>query len=101
MSSRTRSGFGSSVGIAVIIAVTQFGEVLGLKANVSGAFVNKLSIIGANLNQFNGAAMFLAVLTFLITRYLLKISIYIPAPMLAIGDARTFVDIDCLAFFST
>ncbi len=76
---------GFSVGIAVTIAVTQFGDVLGLKASVSGSFVNKLRVIGENLNQFNGAAFFLAVMTFLITRYLLKISIYIPAPMLAIG----------------
>jgi MFS superfamily sulfate permease-like transporter len=76
---------GFSVGIAITIAVTQLGEVLGLKAAVSGSFLTKIRIIGENLSQFNGAALFLALLTFLITRYLLKISIYIPAPLLALG----------------
>ncbi len=76
---------GFSVGIAVTIAVTQLGEILGLKTAVTGGFLAKLRIIIENLNQFNGAALFLAMLTFLITRYVLKVSIYIPAPMLAIG----------------
>ena len=76
---------GFSVGIAVTIALTQFGEVLGLKAAVSGSFLNKVRVISAHLHEFNGRALFLALLTFLITRYLLKISIYIPAPLLALG----------------
>jgi sulfate permease, SulP family len=76
---------GFSVGIAVTIALTQFGEVLGLKAAVSGSSFNKLRIISENLHQFNWAALLIAALTFLITRYLLKVSIYIPAPLLALG----------------
>ncbi len=76
---------GFSIGIAVTIALTQFGEVLGLKTAVSGGFFTKLQIIGENLNQTNGAAMFLGLLTFVIVRSLLKVSIYIPAPLLALG----------------
>ncbi len=76
---------GFSIGIAVTIALTQFGEVLGLKAAVSGGFFAKLRIIGENLHQANGSAMLLALLTFVIVRSLLKVSIYIPAPLLALG----------------
>jgi MFS superfamily sulfate permease-like transporter len=76
---------GFSAGIAVTIALTQLGEVLGLKAAVTGSTLNKLNVIAENIGQFNGAALVIAGLTFLITRYLLKISIYIPAPLIAVG----------------
>lgn len=76
---------GFSVGIAITIALTQIGEVLGLKATLSGSFFNKVSILAENLSQFNWAALLLGLLTFLITRYLLKISIYIPAPLIALA----------------
>jgi sulfate permease, SulP family len=76
---------GFSVGIAVTIAMTQFGELLGFKTAVSGGFFEKLRIIGDNLGQVNGSAMFLGLLTFMITRTLLSISIYIPGPMVALG----------------
>jgi MFS superfamily sulfate permease-like transporter len=76
---------GFSIGIAVTIASSQLGEILGLKAAVSGSFFAKVRTIWENIGQFNGAALFIAVLTFLITRYVLKISIYIPAPLIALG----------------
>lgn len=76
---------GFSVGIAITIALTQIGEVLGLTTTLSGSFFNKISILAANLDQFNWAALLLGLLTFLITRYLLKISLYIPAPLIALG----------------
>jgi len=76
---------GFSVGIAVTIASTQIGEVLGLKTAVAGSFFDKMRILADNIGQANGSAMFLGLLTFFITRTVLSISIYIPAPMLAIG----------------
>jgi SulP family sulfate permease len=76
---------GFSVGIAITIALTQFGEVLGLKTAVTGGFFNKLSIIVEHIGEANGTAMFLGLSIFIITRVLLGISIYIPAPLLALG----------------
>ena len=76
---------GFSIGIAVTIALTQCGELLGLKTAVTGGFFAKLQIIGENLNQANGSAMFLGLLTFVIIRLLLNVSLYIPAPLLALG----------------
>lgn len=76
---------GFSVGIAIVIGLTQIGEILGLKANVHGDVLSKLQIIGANLSHFSWVALSLAGLTFFIARYLLKVSIFIPAPLIAIG----------------
>lgn len=96
---------GFSVGIAVTIAQTQFGEILGLKLPYTGGFVEKLSLIGDNLSQANGSAMFLGLLTFIITRTLLNVSIYIPAPLLALGIgtllASTVLADDGLALIKT
>ncbi len=76
---------GFSVGIAITIAFTQLGEVLGLKASITGSFFEKVGVIANNLDQFNWAALLLGALTFLITRYLLKVSLYIPAPLIALA----------------
>jgi sulfate permease, SulP family len=96
---------GFSVGIAVTIALTQFGEVLGLQAAVTGGFLDKVRIIGDNIGQANGSAMFLGLLTFVIIRSLLGISIYIPAPLLALGVgtlmATTFMADDGLTLVKT
>ncbi|HMO91801.1 MAG TPA: SulP family inorganic anion transporter [Pirellulaceae bacterium] len=78
---------GFSVGIAVTIALTQMGEILGLKAAVTGTTWNKLSVIASHINEFNWAALVVALVTFLLIRYLLKISIYIPAPFIALAIA--------------
>jgi MFS superfamily sulfate permease-like transporter len=78
---------GFSIGIAVTIALSQFGEVLGLKATVTGSFFEKVDIIGDNIHQANGSAMFLALLTFMLIRALLNISVYIPAPLIAVAVA--------------
>jgi len=78
---------GFSIGIAATIAMTQFGEVLGLKAVVTGGFRSKIRIISENITQANGAAMFLGLFTFVVIRALLNISIYLPAPLLAIAAA--------------
>ncbi|HZN34211.1 MAG TPA: SulP family inorganic anion transporter [Pirellulaceae bacterium] len=48
-------------------------------------FFEKLRIIAAHRREFKGDALLLALVTFLITHHLLKISIYIPAPLIAIG----------------
>src|SRR5262245_15684887 len=76
---------GFSIGIAVTIGLSQFGEVLGLKAPVAGSFLEKVEIISDNIQQANGSAMFLALLTFVMIRSLLNMSVYIPAPLIAIA----------------
>ncbi|MCI0357110.1 MAG: hypothetical protein L0211_01325 [Planctomycetaceae bacterium] len=48
-------------------------------------FFEKLKVIRVHFGEFKGDALLLALVTFLATNYLLKISIYIPAPLIAIG----------------
>ena len=78
---------GFSVGIAVTIAVTQLGEVLGLKGAVSGSFVHRVELLWQHAHEFKWAALLIAGITFAIIRLLLMVSIYIPAPLIAIGVA--------------
>src|SRR5262245_4927011 len=87
---------GFSIGIAVTIALTQFGELLGIKTAITGGFTTKLRLIWENLGQANGSAMFLGLFTFILIRSLLNVSIYIPAPLLAVG-AGTLLSATILA----
>jgi len=78
---------GFTVGIAVTIALSNCGEALGYTRDVTGSLFAKASTIVANLHEFNGVALLLALLTFFMTRYLLRVSVFIPAPLLALGTA--------------
>ncbi|MBX9877306.1 MAG: hypothetical protein K2Y22_02505 [Candidatus Obscuribacterales bacterium] len=75
---------GFTVGIAIVIGLSNFGEVLGLQTAIRGDSFEKAKLIATHIGQFNGYAFFLAMLTFLITRVLLKISVFIPAPLIAL-----------------
>ena len=76
---------GFTIGIALTIALTQIGDMLGIKEKIPYPFFGKLQVIFSNLDQFNIWAAILAAGTFLATKYLLRISVYIPGPLLAIG----------------
>jgi MFS superfamily sulfate permease-like transporter len=76
---------GFTIGIAVTIALSQIGEVLGLKAQMGYALIDKIQVIAANAGEISGYAVALGLTTFLITKYLLKVSPFIPAPLIAIG----------------
>jgi MFS superfamily sulfate permease-like transporter len=76
---------GFTIGIAVTIALSQIGEVGGIKAKLGYKFFDKLQGIWDNLHEWNWYALALAVGTFIVTKYLLKISVYIPAPLIALG----------------
>jgi MFS superfamily sulfate permease-like transporter len=76
---------GFTIGIAITIALSQIGEVLGLTAKMGYGFFDKLTVIAANFGAINIFAVVLGLGTFLITKYVLKVSVFIPAPLLAIG----------------
>ena len=76
---------GFTIGIAITIALSQAGEVLGLEAKMGYALSDKIQVISANLGNINAYAIALGLLTFLITKYMLKVSPFIPAPLLAIA----------------
>jgi sulfate permease, SulP family len=76
---------GFTIGIAIVIALSQVGEVLGLKAKLGYGFFEKLQTIWGSLGEISIYAIMLGLGTFIITKAILKISIYLPAPLIAIG----------------
>jgi sulfate permease, SulP family len=78
---------GFTMGIAVVIALSQIGEVLGFKASLGYSFLDKVNGVVANIGAINLYAVALGLLTFLITKYLLKVSPFIPAPLIGLAVA--------------
>lgn len=76
---------GFTIGIAVAIALSNVGEVLGLPVAVKGSFFAKAKVIAAHAGEVNVYAVLLAGFTFVATRVLLKVSVFLPAPLLALG----------------
>ena len=87
---------GFTVGIAVAIALTNLEDILGIESfsaligqdeNIKGGFLQNIYTAFHNLDKLNVYSIFLGLLTFAITKILLRISIFIPAPVIAIGTA--------------
>src|SRR5499427_2440973 len=78
---------GFTIGIAVVIALSQIGEVLGFKASLGYSFLDKVTGVAANIGDINWYAVALGLLTFAVTKYLLKVSPFIPAPLIALAVA--------------
>ena len=87
---------GFTVGIALSIALTNFEDILGIEnfkeflgqdEDIKGGLMHNLSLALSNLNIINPWSIFLGLLTFVLAKYLLKISIYIPGPVIAMGTA--------------
>lgn len=75
---------GFTIGIAVAIALSNAGDAVGVDA--TGATLRaKVASIAAAIGGTNPWALGLALLTFGLTRVLLRISIFIPAPLIAVG----------------
>ncbi|MGE0450170.1 MAG: SulP family inorganic anion transporter [Vicinamibacterales bacterium] len=77
---------GFTVGIGITIALTNLDAVLGIRVE-GGGLLNVLGGIAGNITQVNVYALAIGLMTFLMTRYLLRISIFIPAPLIALGTA--------------
>jgi len=76
---------GFTIGIAIVIAFSQIGEVLGLKEPMGYGLLEQIPKIASNISYTNIYALSLAVTTFIICKMLLKVSVFIPAPLLALA----------------
>jgi len=76
---------GFTIGIAVVIAVSQLEQVVGLTTSLEYGLLNKLQGVVRHADEINFAAIGIAALTFVVTKVLLKVSKYIPAPLIALG----------------
>lgn len=80
---------GFTIGIAVVIAASQLEQVAGLKTALDYGLINKLQGLATHAAEINYAAVGLAVLTFVLTKVILKVSRYAPAPLIALAVATT------------
>lgn len=87
---------GFTIGIAVAIALTNLEDILGIESfasllgqdeEIKGGLFDNLQTAYQNLYKINGWSIFLGVLTFAVTKSLLRISIFIPGPIVAMGLA--------------
>jgi MFS superfamily sulfate permease-like transporter/nucleotide-binding universal stress UspA family protein len=87
---------GFTVGIAVAIALTNIEDILGLEdfkdllgedEDIKGGLLHNIEAAYSNFDKINAWSLTLGLMTFFMTKLLLRISIYIPAPLISIGVA--------------
>lgn len=85
-------GFTAGIAVAIaasnlesVLGISDFSELLDEDAELQGGFEATIASIFHNLNKINLWAVSLGLLTFALTKILLRVSIFIPAPALAIG----------------
>jgi len=84
---------GFTVGIALAIAATNFKDILGLDSfktllgDSSKSLSERIKFMSEHLHLINVWSILLGLITFILAKYLLKISIYIPGPVIAMGTA--------------
>lgn len=85
---------GFTIGIAIVIAFSQVGEVFGLKEKVGYGIVDQLTVLFSSIGKANLYALLLAVITFIFCKFFIRISPFIPGPLIALGfgllAAQTF-----------
>jgi sulfate permease, SulP family len=75
---------GFTIGIAIVIAFSQIGEIMGVKEKVGYGIIDQLSFMFNNMDRANIYAVLLALITFAICKVLIKISTFIPAPLIGL-----------------
>jgi MFS superfamily sulfate permease-like transporter len=76
---------GFTIGIAVVIATSQMGEIFGFKQKIGYGFVEQITNTIAYIGEANLFAIALALITFAICKLLFKVSTFIPAPLVALA----------------
>jgi MFS superfamily sulfate permease-like transporter len=76
---------GFTIGIAIVIAFSQIGEVLGSKEKVGYGIVDQLSFLFNNISRANVYALLIAAITFIFCKIFLKVSSFIPGPLIALA----------------
>lgn len=75
---------GFTIGIAIVIAFSQIGEVMGIREKVGYGILDQLKFIANRIGDANLYALLLALITFIICKTLIKISGFIPGPLIAL-----------------
>ena len=75
---------GFTIGIAIVIAFSQIGEVLGLKGKVGYGIIDQVGFLISNISSANLFAILMALITFILCKVFLKVSSFIPGPLIAL-----------------
>lgn len=85
---------GFTIGIAVVIAFSQVGEIMGTTDKVAYGIINQVTFIFDKIGMVNIYAALIALITFILCKTFIKISPFIPGPLIALGfgfiAAKTF-----------
>ncbi|CAN6134508.1 SUL1 Sulfate permease and related transporters (MFS superfamily) [Methylophilaceae bacterium] len=76
---------GFTIGIAVVIAFSQMGEVFGFQHKIGYDFIGQIQKTIEYMGEMNVYAVIVALSTFAICKVLIKISTFIPAPVFGLG----------------
>jgi sulfate permease, SulP family len=76
---------GFTIGIAVVIAFSQMGEVFGFHNKIGYDFIGQIKKTIEYIGETNIYAVIVALGTFVICKILIKISTFIPAPVFGLG----------------
>jgi SulP family sulfate permease len=76
---------GFTIGIAVVIAFSQSAEVLGINQKVGYQLHEQIAVLSRYIGEANFYALFVALLTFVVCKTLIKVSTFIPAPLIGLG----------------
>lgn len=76
---------GFTIGIAVVIAFSQMGEVLGYESKLGYGLDEQIDNIFNYTHEFNPYASIIAIVTFILCRVSKKISPFLPGPLIAFG----------------
>lgn len=76
---------GFTIGIAIVIALSQLGSVLGLQVSLGYGFFEQVAGVYRHIGEVNVWAIVIALVTYAVTRGLLSVSLFIPAPLIALG----------------
>jgi MFS superfamily sulfate permease-like transporter len=76
---------GFTIGIAVVIAFSQMGEVFGFHNKIGYDFIGQIKKTIEYIGETNIYAVIVALGTFAICKILIKISTFIPAPVFGLG----------------
>jgi SulP family sulfate permease len=76
---------GFTIGIAIVIAFSQSAEVLGLNVKVGYQLHEQIAVLSRYVADINVYAVVVAIITFIVCKTLIKVSTYIPAPLIGLG----------------
>lgn len=76
---------GFTIGIAIVIAFSQSAEVLGINQKVGYQLHEQIAVLARYVADINIFAVIVAIVTFIVCKTLIKVSTYIPAPLIGLG----------------